>query len=78
MDRYLNNAAVITTALLEELGHPIKAVWSRGGAWATKGIALLAKRLNVLLVDTDSRGDVHVCLAGLVDPGKSGLIRGDE
>lgn len=68
----------VTAALLEEIGHPIKAIGSRSGGGASESVTLVGKRPEVLVPSTDGRASIDVGLTDFVDPGKSGSTQRDE
>jgi hypothetical protein len=56
------------TALVEKVGHPVKAVWSGGGARAPKRVTTVDERVEVSAPSTDGVGDGGVTLSDFVDP----------
>jgi hypothetical protein len=66
MDEHFIDMAV-TAASVEEVGHPRKAVGSRGGGRASKSVTLVGKRPEVLVPNTDSRGRISLGLRAFID-----------
>lgn len=77
VDGHLIDVAV-STALGDELGHPIKTVGITGGARASESVTFSSARPEVLIPSIESPVNSKVGLPRFVNPGKSGSIQADE
>ena len=60
----------VVTALRNKAGHPVETVRSGSSARASKRVALVCERPDVLIPTADSIANRHVSLVVLVDPGE--------